>query len=303
MKKTIDTLLSDIDAIFTNPNHKVSEENLDIFCNTLRSVIKEHIEKAGNLTDPVLRVSILGTPNRKLYFDLNEIKDKDKERLNPQLQQRFLFGHVVEALMLFLAREAGHKVEHEQLEVDVDGVPGHIDSVIDDTLTDLKSASPYQFPKFRSVQTLRENDSFGYLTQISSYHKALTKSNPSVDKDRAAIWAYNKSDGQKQLLIVDEMDMINVEDRVTEVKQMLNLPTAPEERCYQPVNQSKTSPNKVLAKGCQYCRHKFKCWDLRVFDYAGGYTYFTEVVNEPSVPEVTELVKNKKEIADEEVEV
>ena len=60
-----------------------------------------------------------------------------------------MYGDIIETLVLWLARQAGHEVKWEQKEVSIDGVTGHIDAVIDGVLADLKSCSPFSYKKFR----------------------------------------------------------------------------------------------------------------------------------------------------------
>ena len=55
------------------------------------------------------------------------------------------------------------------------------------------------------------------------------------------------------------------------------------------------SGNRKLAFGCFYCEHKRTCWSdtnegkgLRVFHYANGYRYLTQVKKAPNVEEVTD---------------
>jgi hypothetical protein len=53
------------------------------------------------------------------------------------------------------------------------------------------------------------------------------------------------------------------------------------------------SGNRKLAIGCLYCSHKRTCWSdanqgkgLRVFQYAKGHRFLTNVGKEPNVDEV-----------------
>lgn len=295
--KKIETLLKDIDNIFVDPNHKVSEDNLKLFMDNLGKVVKDHIEKSGTDKESYLRMSMIGLPDRKLYFEL-KFPAKGNQ-VNSQLQQRMLFGHVVEQLLFFLAREAGHTVDCEQMEVVINGVKGHLDARIDGVITDSKSVSPYQFPKFYSPPTLKANDSFGYVPQIGGYHTAAVALSLTSD-ERAAILALNKSDGEKRLLFFDEMDWPNIPQRIDHIKAMLDKPEPPPELCYQPVPKGK-SGNEVLHPTCKYCRHKFKCHkNIRVFGYSNGLEFFTKVLDTPSVQEIqlTDEQKTQQEEAE-----
>ena len=108
-----------------------------------------------------LRLSAVGRTDRKLWYEIN---DPIPRKETPQLRMRFFYGHILEALLLYLATEAGHKVEHKQAEVVVEGIKGHIDAVIDGVLVDVKSASDYGFKKFKDGQLVND-DPFGYIAQ------------------------------------------------------------------------------------------------------------------------------------------
>jgi hypothetical protein len=196
---------------------------------------------------------------------------------------RFFYGHLLEALLLYLVTESGHKVEDRQKEVELEGVKGHIDAVIDGALVDVKSASDYGFKKFKQ-NTLENNDPFGYIYQISAYMEAL-------DLDEGGFLAINKNNGEICMMQVDELMLINASDRVKHLKKMVKNKNIPE-RCFDPIPDG-NSGNMILVKDCVFCDYKSKCWQntnngegLRVFRYANGYRYFTKVVKEPNVEEV-----------------
>ena len=67
----------------------------------------------------------------------------------------------------------------------------------------------------------------------------------------------------------------------------------PPDRCYSDAVDG-ASGNRKLAFGCFYCEHKRTCWSdsnegkgLRVFKYANGNRYLTQVGKTPNVEEVT----------------
>ena len=97
---------------------------------------------------PTLRMSNLGKPDRQLWFDLNS--EKTSGSIPESLYIKFLYGHLLEVLLLFFVRLSGHKVESEQKEVKVDGIVGHMDCVIDGEVVDVKTASGYAFKKFKN---------------------------------------------------------------------------------------------------------------------------------------------------------
>ena len=75
---------------------------------------------------------------------------------------------MIEELALTVAMAAGHDVKGQQGKLNVHGIKGHRDAVIDGMTVDVKSASPYAFKKFKDG-TLRDDDPFGYISQLSSY--------------------------------------------------------------------------------------------------------------------------------------
>ena len=86
--------------------------------------------------------------------------------------------------------------------------------------------------------------------------------------------------------------MINAKDRVKYLKKALDS-NSPPNKCYNDVSDG-MSGNRKLAIGCVYCNHKRLCWSdanqgqgLRVFKYAKGKRFLTQVNRIPEVEEVT----------------
>lgn len=278
--KTLATLIADIDKVFA-AEHKMSDKNLDDFCNNIKVLIKKRIEDGHEKRDNTLRMSKLGKKDRQLYYDINHPVE---EVLSTSNQIKFMYGDIIEQVVLLLCKEAGHKVEGEQGEIVIDGVVGHRDAIIDGVSVDVKSASKFGFKKFEQG-TLFEDDPFGYIGQISSYAKA-------DGKDEAAFLAVNKESGELCLLPVHAIDMINPVDRIAHLRKVLSSKEAPINKCYEPIPNGK-SGNTTLNKNCTYCPHKFKCWTeanngkgLRSFRYSDGIRHFVNVVEEPRVEEV-----------------
>ena len=282
--KQVETLVEDIYNLFTLDPIKMDEEevdkHIDNFGNMLKTHIKEFLyEKPRDRTN--LRLSAIGKPNRQLWYDLN--KPLRDVQLQPSTRIKFLYGYILEELLLLCASISGHTVTDQQREVEVEGVRGHQDAMIDGVLVDCKSASGPGFDKFR-YHKLTEDDPFGYIAQISAYAHAN-------GVDRAAFLAINKSTGEISLDPVHHMDMINAKKRVEYLKGMVTDSVVPD-RCYADVPDGK-SGNHKLAVGCVYCGHKRECWQeanqgtgLRVFQYAKGKRFLTQVGKEPDVKEV-----------------
>lgn len=279
----IDTLVEDIYGLFKG-GHECNKDNVQAFGRLLAETVEQRLlERRGDQV-PTLRMSNLGKPDRQLWYDIN--KSGSKEDLPPHVRIKFLYGDILEALLLFLAAEAGHRVEQTQVEVEVDGVVGHNDAVIDGVVVDCKSASTYAFQKFKNG-TLAEDDPFGYMEQLAGYSTGLG----GLD---GAFLAIDKTLGHLTLLKVskDELAALDTKARIKHIREVLDS-SDPPDRCYSPVPLGQ-SGNLKLDIGCSYCDHKFHCWSdanggigLRSFLYAKGPEHLVEVEREPNVPELT----------------
>lgn len=281
MTKTIDTLVEDIYALFEPTNAREFEpSNVEKFGQRLAEHIHNRInEQRGQ---PSLRLSNIGTEcTRKLWYTINT--PDDAEKLPPAARFKFLFGDILEELLLFLAEEAGHSVEGRQTTLSINGVEGHRDGIIDGRLVDVKSASTYSYNKFKS-NGLRGNDPFGYLDQLGSY-LAASKHDPLLkESDVASFLVVDKTLGN---ICLDTYPVSDVDygKRIDELREILKQPEAPE-RHFEDVPEGK-SGNKKLCTQCSYCSFKRTCWpELRTFIYSSGPTYLTEVVRTPKVIEI-----------------
>jgi|TARA_R110000822_G_scaffold45878_2_gene122480 hypothetical protein len=279
--RRLEDIPDDLQTMFDLGVDSPDPENVERFLNDIKDAVLRAISESGSRPSH-LRMSNIGRTDRKLWYDIRE--GKPPGSMPYSLRIKFLMGHVMEAITLFLIREAGHTVTDEQKEMEIAGVKGHMDARIDGVITDVKTASKFGFRKFESAQNLVEDDPFGYIGQISAYAQ-------SHGEDRAAFLAINKESGEINICTVSGNQMINAEDRIKDAKKFLASDTPPE-KCYAPVPEGK-SGNLGLSKGCSWCDHKFKCWSdangghgLRGFRYSNGIKYLTHVVNPPNVEEV-----------------
>jgi CRISPR/Cas system-associated exonuclease Cas4 (RecB family) len=230
-----------------------------------------------------LSLSSIGTPcKRKLWYKINQTKDA--EELQPNTLLKFFFGDMIEELALTLAIAAGHDVKGQQDRLNVHGIKGHRDAVIDGMTVDVKSASPFAFKKFKEGN-LREDDPFGYISQLSSYVYAA-KDDPLVtNKTAGAFLVIDKVNGHICLDVYDFEDELKIKEKeMLEAKDMVAGPI-PQDRI-PPIPQSKTSPNTKLAMSCSYCEFRKVCWpEARTFIYSTGPLHLVDVVNEPRVPQ------------------
>tara|TARA_R110002020_G_scaffold105415_1_gene245885 strand:- start:247 stop:1092 length:846 start_codon:yes stop_codon:yes gene_type:complete len=278
MSSKISTLLDDIG--YRLEEGTVPEEaNLAIFLDELKEVMQNFfVEESNRDSTGKLRLSAVGREDRKLWYDY---KGYGKEKLTTDLKIRFCLGHILEAFVLLLAREAGHTVEDCQKEVTVSGVKGHIDCLIDGELVDVKSASPYGFKKFVDGSLVHGDDPFGYMYQLSSYGAAL-------GKERGYFLAIDKSGGGMTLLNVP-LDTVDPAERINYLKDTLP-DDEPPPKCYPEVEEA--SGNRKLGFNCKFCDFKVECWKdsnngagLRKYNYSRGPEYFTHVSKEPRVEE------------------
>ncbi len=278
--KNLDTLVEDIYSKLAPLSNggalDLDDSLIEEFGESIKKALKTWaIPQRGGKT--MLRMSNIGKPMRQLWFDLKNNKEEETS-VSSYLPIKFLYGHLLEEVLLFLVRLSEHKVEDEQKEVKVSGIKGHIDCKIDGEVVDIKTASSYAFKKFKAG-TLRDDDPFGYMAQLAGYEE-------SEKTDGGGFLVINKETGELTLYRPEELDKPNVKIRIRDIKDSLMLDTPPKEYCYDPVSEGK-SGNMKLPRECTYCKHKVSCYpDLRAFQYSKGLVYLTEVVNEPRVEEV-----------------
>ena len=280
--KSLDTLIDDIYALVGSASITLTPELLDGVTDEFRRLLKYRFEEERKA--PKLRMSALGKPDRQLYYDINT--DITGEALRPEVMLKFMYGDMWELLLLYLAEEAGHNVTHKQSQVELDGVLGHNDAIIDGVVVDVKSASTYGFRKFADG-SLPEDDPFGYMEQLAAYceaHGGLDGAFLVADKTTGKLCLARYS--------YEFLKQYNIRDVVAHKKEMLASDVMPE-RCYAPVPEGQ-SGNQVLGVNCSYCPFKFHCWSdanggvgLRTFIYSTGPKHFVKVAKEPRTHEVT----------------
>lgn len=284
----LDTLVTDIYNLFDPDLHHVPcEDNLNEFAENLKDLLRARLSEAKRPVSP-LRFSSLGKPDRQLWYDAHPEPGLE-EKLLPKTYLKFLYGDVIEQLYLFLAKEAGHSVENCQAELDVDGVKGHIDAIIDGVVVDVKSASPFGYKKFEQG-TVEQDDPFGYVAQLAGYANVLT---PGMD---AAWLAIDKVAGDICVSTLDkEVVAANPPAPVIEHQKEVIARDTPPLRCHEPVPDGK-SGNMKLPTPCSYCKHKYRCHpNLRTFLYSTGPRFLTKVEREPDVVEVKGLLDEVSE--------
>lgn len=278
----IETLIEDIYGLLGGTSvNEIPEELFLEFSKRMESLARSRVVQTEYKNR--LRLSNIGKPcERQTYLSIH--KPELEEALPPVARIKFLYGDVIEELLLFLAEAAGHKVEGQQDEMDLEGVKGHRDAVIDGVLVDVKSASTFSFNKFRDGD-LVDNDPFGYIGQIQSYLEASQDDPLVTDKDRCAFLVMDKTLGHLCLDIHKKVpfDVREIARRKVAVMDGDVIP----DRAFSPVPDGK-SGNMKLPMECSYCSMKHACHDgIRTFIYSNGPRYLTRVEKTPDVPEVS----------------
>jgi len=282
----IHTLVDDIYSVVLSkraPDGVDVEKEIDAFGEAVKDLMrKEFLSKSFDSRK--LRLSNIGRDDRYLW---NHYHSKARQKYRPENLIKFLYGHIIEEMLLFLVKMSGHKVTHEQHPCEVAEVKGSMDCKIDGIVTDIKSTSTYGFKKFKDG-SLAYDDPFAYVGQIKAYAH-------SEGETKYGWLAMDKQNGHLTYLMYDEKDTqapvhekinYSIEDRVAHVLEVVARDTPPEKPCAEPVPDGK-SGNMALTATCSYCHFKKVCWEgVRGFVYSTGPKFFTKVVNEPKVPEI-----------------
>lgn len=283
--KNLDTLIQDIysnlEGLSTGEALNISEEELDLTLSRMKESILAWSKPREVDNSFRLRMSNIGRPLRQLWYESQS--SSDPHVVSGSTQIKFLYGHILEEIVLMLVRMAGHKVTSEQKEIDVDGIKGHMDCKINGEVVDVKTASRFSFNKFKDG-SLVNNDPFGYLAQLSGYETA-------EETNAGGFLVINKESGELCLFRPDDLEKPNVKEKIKKVKAAIAVDTPPD-RCYAPIPEGKKG-NMKLPSGCAYCPYKFECYSdandgdgLRAFKYSNGPVYFTEIAVEPRVEEI-----------------
>lgn len=208
------------------------------------------------------------------------------EPIKPWTQIKFTYGHILESLVISMAKAAGHEVVGEQDELILDGVVGHRDCVIDGYTVDVKSAGRLTFTKYKDG-SLVHNDPFGYLDQLDAYIAASADDNLVRVKDRGYILAVNQELGHLALH-EHELRYDHISRRVDEYKRIIARSHPPDCTC-RSISDGNSGNQRLDVRG-SYNPFKYCCKPhLRCFLYADGPRYLTVVKRKPDVPEVNKL--------------
>ena len=280
LNNLIEDIYKNIQPICDGESLDLSEEQIDKFGEDMKNVLRNWSSPTVRDSRFTLRMSNVGKPLRQLWYDNKSEMDSS---VTPITMIKFLYGHILEEVVLMLARLSGHEVSDEQKEVTVNDVKGHMDCKIDGEVVDVKTASSFAFKKFK-YGTLPDDVPFGFISQLSGYEQ-------SEGTTGGGFLVINKETGELTFYAPDEFDKIDTSKRIKTIRKAFKSKTPPD-KCYPEIPEG-TKGNMKIHRGCSYCPHKFVCHSdsndgqgLRGFRYAKGVVYFTKVVKEPNVEEV-----------------
>lgn len=270
--KSIHTLIPDIYSLVGGEDgltDAITSHMASDMARALQSSFGKH-ESRG------LRLSGLGDKcPRALWYSINH--PELAEPLPPYAKIKYAYGHIIEHLVIGLAKAAGHTVEGEQDEIIVDGILGHRDAVVDGAVVDFKSTATRSFVKFRD-KTLAQDDPFGYLDQIDAYVLGSMDDPLVLIKDRGFIVAVDKQLGH----VACYEHTIRPErllERIRVYKEIVRQPSPPDCTCE---TENEENGNVTLGTTGSYSPYKYHCFPgLRTFIYSGGPKYLVKVVKRP----------------------
>jgi len=259
----------------------LTEEDIDNTLVGIKEALMSWAVPSDRNKDFTVRMSNVGKPSRQLWYEKRD--PAGRGGIDGPTQIKFLYGHLLEEIVLMLVRMSGHKVTDEQKEVEVKGIVGHMDCKINGEVVDVKTASRFAFNKFKDGR-LSQDDPFGYLGQLAGYEAA-------EGTDNGGFLVLNKESGELCMYVPDDLDKPNIKTSISQLLPALELDVPPE-LCYTPIPDGKKG-NMKLPKGCSWCKYKHECYKdandgqgLRTFKYSNGLAYLTEVVVEPKVEEL-----------------
>lgn len=168
----------------------IADELIDEFGEMCKEAMRKHMKPYNR--EWRLRLSSLGKQlQEQQCAKLNLPKDTRDE---PFLTMKFLIGDMLEAAAVTIMKAANVNInsiqENVTLRVGETDINGTLDIIIDDTVYDIKTASPYSYeckfqgktymgaklpPQAEGFKTLLKSDPFGYVMQGYAYAEAVQK--------------------------------------------------------------------------------------------------------------------------------
>jgi hypothetical protein len=242
----------------------VDEKLIEAFGENCKKALRDcFLDTSKEEAEFGLRMSNIGKPLRQILLE----KIHGRTPMDSQQRLRMTYGYIWESLLLFFLQAAGLDIEQgKQVSLDIpyasDGtlkLNGTMDIKIDGKVYDIKSASSWSYDnKFNSVDSLEEDDPFGYVGQGMAYALA--------DGCTFGGWiVIDKSDGRiKVLEVTDEKFKSWIPKYTQDFKDKAlavatNAEPPPCEGVVDERFNRRETGNKCLTKPCEFCPHKYKC--------------------------------------------
>jgi len=274
-------LADDIYKNVLGGDYIISKEDAAAFGKSMENLLLERFN--GKERTPGISGSNYGTAcNRKMWHKINE--DDKCERVDPQLRLKFLYGDLVEELLLFLIEASGHEVEGKQDRLSMGELQGSRDCVVDGVTVDIKSASGFGIRKFK-FHDLADRDPFSYLPQVSFYRWA-----DEQVQEGGAFVVIDKVSGEIVVDYYDDSELYSKDEVVAgfeDIKAAVEQEYPPE-REYEPKELS--YGNLALSTECRYCNAKWASHPgLKAFNYSRGPEYIVHLEKRPkdSIADIT----------------
>jgi len=293
--KTIDTLVTDIYNLMDPDTFVNHDKVLGLeYATAVSAHFKNTLTREATLREKgKLWASDIGKKClRQHWYNFN--LPESGAPLGGPTRFKFLYGNLLEEAVLYLAKEAGHLVTHEQERVELDlengwVVSGKLDAVIDGVLIDVKSTSSYGYKRYCDGIT-PSNDSFGYIEQLSFY----SAFGPTAQPVPGFVWI-DKQNGHIKYTPVDALKRESIEGKAKAIASAIDKTEAGMvSKAYVPVAYG-GSGNESLPITCSYCPFNKTCWSdanggvgLRTFLYSQGPVHFTTITREPKTQEITQ---------------
>ena len=232
----------------------MSEETIKGIVKHVEQAVKKQFIREEKQSFRV-RASNVGRATCQLWFQ----KNKPEAAVPPasHFLLRMMIGDITEAVFKGVLKEAGATFgEPEKVKTEIGGevISGEYDLILNNQVDDIKSTSPWSFKnKWIDGKYLAENDSFGYVGQLTVY--ALGKG-----VDAGGWWVINHSSGEFKYVKYES----NVEEVVQELeKTVKTIKENKFSRCFSPIKEyfrGNPTGNYILGTECKFCNFKHACW-------------------------------------------
>jgi hypothetical protein len=291
MIKNIHTLIGDIYDVVESEEGWLTAANVEGLTGELgRQLVQSSGQKDSGA---VLRLSQMGEKCPCQLWHSVHTPSLGEKFTAPTLI-KFTYGHVIEALVISMAKAAGHEVTGEQDVLYLDGVKGHRDCVIDGCVVDVKSTNSLSFKTIKSGNVAEDPFLATYLAQLDGYVVASADDPVVRVKDRGYLLAVDKTLGH-MCLYEHKIRPDFIRNRIRAYQEIVDKEASPACTCGTVADGE--SGNYKLGLRESYNPFKFQCAErrgekLRTFLYEGGPRFLTKVVRRPKrrdgslVPEV-----------------